>query len=60
MELGLIGLGRMGGNMAQRLVNAGHRVITYDRDINAVTASSGFGGEGAATLEDVVLSLIHI
>ena len=57
MELGLIGLGRMGGNMAQRLVNAGHRVITYDRDINAVTASSGFGGEGAVSLEDVVSRL---
>ncbi len=57
MELGLIGLGRMGGNMAQRLVNAGHRVITYDQDINAVTASSGFGGEGAASLEDVVSRL---
>ncbi|MCI0810999.1 MAG: 6-phosphogluconate dehydrogenase, partial [Chloroflexi bacterium] len=32
MELGMIGLGRMGGNMAQRLVSGGHRVVTYDRD----------------------------
>ena len=57
MELGMIGLGRMGGNMAQRLVSGGHRVVTYDRDAEAVTASQGFGGEGASSLEDVVSKL---
>ncbi len=57
MELGMIGLGRMGGNMAQRLVAGGHRVVTYDRDAEAVTASQGFGGEGASSLEDVVSQL---
>ena len=57
MELGMIGLGRMGGNMAQRLVSGGHRVVTYDRDTEAVTASQGFGGEGASSLEDVVSKL---
>lgn len=57
MELGIIGLGRMGGNMAQRLVAGGHRVVTYDRDTTAVTASAGFGGEGASSLEDVVSRL---
>ena len=57
MELGMVGLGRMGGNMAQRLVNAGHRVITYDRDTDAVMASAGFGGEGATSLGDVVSRL---
>ena len=57
MELGMIGLGRMGGNMAQRLVTGGHRVVTFDRDPNAVTASNGFGGEGAMSLEDVVSRL---
>ncbi len=57
MELGMIGLGRMGGNMAQRLVTGGHRVVTFDRDPNAVTASHGFGGEGASSLEDVVSRL---
>lgn len=30
MELGMIGLGRMGGNMAQRLLEGGHRVVAYD------------------------------
>jgi len=57
VELGIIGLGRMGGNMAQRLVAGGHRVVTYDRDTTAVTASAGFGGEGASSLEDVVSRL---
>ena len=57
MELGMIGLGRMGGNMAQRLVAGGHRVVTFDRDPDAVTASHGFGGEGASSLEDVVSRL---
>lgn len=54
MDLGMIGLGRMGGNMAQRLVTGGHRIVTYDRDQEAVTASQGFGGEGASSLEDIV------
>ncbi len=57
MELGMIGLGRMGGNMAQRLVSGGHRVVTYDRDTEAVTTSQGFGGEGASSLEDVISKL---
>ena len=57
MELGMIGLGRMGGNMAQRLVNGGHRVVTYDRDSETVIASAGFGGEGASSLEEVVSRL---
>ena len=39
MEIGMIGLGRMGGNMAQRLLNGGHRVVTYDRCEDAVAAS---------------------
>ncbi|NQW22168.1 MAG: decarboxylating 6-phosphogluconate dehydrogenase [SAR202 cluster bacterium] len=54
MDLGMIGLGRMGGNMAQRLIAGGHRVVTYDRDQEAVAASQGFGGEGASSLEDIV------
>ena len=57
MELGMIGLGRMGGNMAQRLISGGHRVVTYDRDPEAVTASHGFGGEGAFSLDDLVSKL---
>ena len=35
MEIGMIGLGRMGSNMAQRLSSGGHRVIAYDKDVDA-------------------------
>ena len=54
MELGLIGLGRMGSNMARRLVLGGHRVVTQDLDAVAVTASAQYGAEGAESLAEVV------
>ena len=57
MEIGMIGLGRMGGNMAQRLINGGHRVVTYDRSEQAVAASQAQGATGAPSLEDLVRSL---
>ena len=54
MELGMIGLGRMGGNMVQRLLKGGHRVVTYDMSSDAVSASQSQGAVGAATLEEFV------
>ena len=57
MELGMIGLGRMGANMAQRLVLGGHRVVTYDLDTEAVAASLEYGSEGSSSLEDLVARL---
>lgn len=57
MELGMIGLGRMGGNMAQRLILGGHRVVTHDRDAAAIAGSQKYGGEGALSLEDLTSSL---
>ena len=53
-ELGMIGLGRMGGNMVQRLLQGGHRVITYDQNSEAVTASSAQGAIGVTSLEEMV------
>ena len=53
MEIGMVGLGRMGGNMAHRLVNAGHRVLAYDRDAAAVAASQETGASGMASLEEL-------
>jgi 6-phosphogluconate dehydrogenase len=50
----MIGLGRMGGNMAQRLLLGGHRVVTYDQSQEAVLASESRGSAGAASLEDLV------
>ena len=54
MELGMIGLGRMGGNMVQRLLQGGHRVVAYDRDQEAVKASEAAGAVGADSLEGLV------
>ena len=57
MELGMIGLGRMGGNMAQRLVGGGHRVVAYDPNEKAVQASIETGVAGASSLSDLVAQL---
>ncbi|MGC1184627.1 MAG: decarboxylating 6-phosphogluconate dehydrogenase, partial [Candidatus Dormiibacterota bacterium] len=59
MQVALIGLGKMGGNMVERLTLGGHQVVAYDRD-QAVTAKVAVGGATAATsLEDVVAKLSH-
>ncbi len=57
MELGMIGLGRMGGNMVQRLLNGGHRVVTYDQSAEAVSDSQSQGADGASSLADLVSKL---
>ncbi len=54
MEIGMIGLGRMGGNMVQRLLKGGHRVVTYDRSADAVNASQSQGAVGSTSLENLV------
>ncbi|MHB1003786.1 MAG: NAD(P)-binding domain-containing protein, partial [Thermoleophilia bacterium] len=50
MRLGLVGLGKMGGNMARRLQAGGHQVAAYDPDSNARDAVAGAGAEPAASL----------
>ena len=57
MEIGMIGLGRMGGNMVQRLLKGGHRVVGYDRSDEAVDASRSLGAVGASSVEDLVAGL---
>jgi 6-phosphogluconate dehydrogenase len=57
MELGMIGLGRMGGNMTGRLVKGGHRVVVYDLDAAAVDRAVASGAAGADSLENVVKTL---
>src|SRR5688572_5736744 len=54
MQVGLIGLGRMGGNMARRLMAGGHEVVAWDRSIDAVTAVVKDGASGTASLDDLV------
>ncbi len=58
MELGMIGLGRMGSNMVRRLISRGsHHVVTYDQNEDAVKASEAVGATGASSLEDVTEKL---
>jgi len=57
MELGMIGLGRMGANMAERLVLGGHRIISYDRSPEAIQRVVDKGAVGSRSLADFVQQL---
>jgi 6-phosphogluconate dehydrogenase len=57
MELGMIGLGRMGTNMVRRLRRAGHQCVVYDLEPNAVDALVKEGAVGATSLEDLANKL---
>jgi 6-phosphogluconate dehydrogenase len=57
MQIGIIGLGRMGGNMARRLLRAKHQCVAFDRHPENVKKVSDEGGKGAASLEDLVQKL---
>ena len=57
MELGFVGLGRMGGNMVTRLQRGGHTVVAYDRSPEAVSSAQQSGARGAGTLDDLVKTL---
>ncbi len=57
MELGMIGLDRMGANMAQRLLRGGHRMVVYDIRTEAVPALVKLGGAGASSFAELVTQL---
>ncbi|MGH7475837.1 MAG: phosphogluconate dehydrogenase (NAD(+)-dependent, decarboxylating) [Longimicrobiales bacterium] len=57
MELGMIGLGRMGLNMAERLIRAGHRVVGTARTEETVREAEKHGVEGASTVEELIAKL---
>ncbi|TCR62136.1 phosphogluconate dehydrogenase (NAD(+)-dependent, decarboxylating) [Bosea sp. BK604] len=57
MQLGIIGLGRMGANIARRLMKAGHECVVYDRDPKPGAALAGEGAITAADLPDLVAKL---
>jgi len=57
MELGIIGLGKMGGNMAERLRLAGHKVVGFDFSNDAVAKLTAAGSLGVNSLEDLVKNL---
>ncbi|MGH2856298.1 MAG: phosphogluconate dehydrogenase (NAD(+)-dependent, decarboxylating) [Solirubrobacteraceae bacterium] len=57
MQLGMVGLGRMGANIVRRLIKAGHECVVYDVSPDAVAALAGEGATGAESLEDLVARL---
>jgi len=57
MQIGMIGLGRMGGNMVLRLMKGGHACVVYDRSADAVAGYAKQGATGAKSLEELVAKL---
>ncbi|MDQ2667319.1 MAG: decarboxylating 6-phosphogluconate dehydrogenase [Gemmatimonadota bacterium] len=57
MQMGMIGLGRMGANMVRRLMQGGHSCVVFDALPKAVTALAAEGATGAATMEEFVAKL---
>ncbi len=54
MQLGFVGLGRMGLNMVTRLVRGGHQIVAYDRSADAVARAEAAGARGVSSLEALV------
>jgi 6-phosphogluconate dehydrogenase len=57
MQLGMIGLGRMGGNIVRRLMRHGHTTVVYDKDAKAVAGLAADGAVGSVTLEEFISKL---
>jgi 6-phosphogluconate dehydrogenase len=57
MQLGMIGLGRMGGNLVRRMLRAGHECVVYDPHIDAVKALTAEGATGVASLKELAAGL---
>jgi 6-phosphogluconate dehydrogenase len=57
MQIGFVGLGRMGGNMTRRLLDGGHQVVVWDRSADAVQTLGRSGATGASSLTDLVSRL---
>src|SRR5690348_4961312 len=57
MQLAMIGLGRMGGNMVRRLLQGGHEVVVYDRSPEAIQEHVGLGAKAAHDLADTCRQL---
>src|SRR2546427_10080637 len=57
MQVGMVGLGRMGANMARRLIRGGHEIVGYASDPAGVKAIASEGATGTTALGDFVLAL---
>ncbi|HJS46764.1 MAG TPA: decarboxylating 6-phosphogluconate dehydrogenase [Gemmatimonadales bacterium] len=57
MQVGMIGLGRMGANMVRRLMRGGHQCVVHDRSVDAIAALGREGATGAASLDEFIEAL---
>src|SRR5439155_21383125 len=57
MQLGFVGLGKMGLNMVTRLERGGHDIVAYDRSTDAVSKAAAAGARRASSLSDIVSAL---
>src|ERR1039458_9203441 len=57
MQIGVIGLGRMGGNISRRLMKAGHRCVVFDVNVKSREALAKEGATAAASLAELVKAL---
>ena len=57
MQLGMVGLGKMGANMTTRLLKGGHTIVVFDRDAHAVSTSASGGATASVSLADLVSKL---
>ena len=57
MQLGMVGLGRMGANLVRRLMGDGHDCVVYDVNADAVALLEKEGATGASSYEDIVAKL---
>lgn len=57
MQIGMIGLGRMGANMVRRLLRGGHECVVYDRNADAIRTLAGEGATGADSQDDFIAKL---
>jgi 6-phosphogluconate dehydrogenase len=57
MKIGMIGLGKMGANMTERLLKGGHEVVAYDLSADAVQAAAAKGAEASSSLDDLIAKL---
>ena len=57
MQVGMVGLGRMGSNLVRRLLPAGHECVVYDVNDDAVKELEGEGATGTGSLEELLTAL---
>lgn len=53
MQIGMVGLGRMGANMAERLIKGGHECVVFDLNPDSIERLAKKGAQGAASLEEI-------